>query len=91
MVTFAGFTAFAVGGTEEQCVFPFRYNGVLYNECTKVEDNKPWCSNMTDENDDHVVGQWTYCPLFPGSSHLISMLMRCVTELRETFLKLHTA
>ena len=49
------------------CVFPFRYNGVLYNECT-LEGNAPgetvpWCSTMTDSNDNHVGGQgkWGFC------------------------------
>ena len=51
----------------ESCVFPFRFRGVLYNECTfegnAPEDTEPWCSTLTDSNDDHVSGQgkWGFC------------------------------
>ena len=49
------------------CVFPFRFNGVLYNECTldgnSPGETVPWCSTMTDSNDNHVGGQgkWGFC------------------------------
>ena len=44
--------------TEEgsDCVFPFRYRGILYNKCTKVEDTKLWCSTQTMYNDHHIAG-----------------------------------
>ena len=53
-----------VGGrvTGKPCVFPFRYNGVLYNECTKVFDTKLWCSTSTNSSNDHQSGNWGYCP-----------------------------
>ena len=38
------------------CVFPFRYNGALYNGCSTVDDTKLWCSTKTDSDDDHAQG-----------------------------------
>ena len=60
-------------GANKPCIFPFRYNGVTYNTCTLVssDENKPWCSTLVDENNNHVPGGGHYgdcgpkCPL-PG-------------------------
>ena len=63
-------------GANKPCIFPFRYNGVSYNTCTldsADEENKPWCSTLVDENNNHVPGGGHYgdcgpkCPL-PGRS-----------------------
>merc|ERR1712142_812663 len=49
------------------CIFPFRWRGITYNECTWVEyhntEYKPWCSTMVDENGAHIGGQgkWGNC------------------------------
>ena len=49
------------------CVFPFRFEGVLHKECTFVGnypgETEPWCSTLTNSNDDHVGGQgnWGFC------------------------------
>ena len=36
----------------EFCVFPFRYNGIVYNSCTYVDSKRgaqgPWCSTKTN-------------------------------------------
>ena len=64
-------------GANNPCVFPFRYNGVFYNECTLVaaDDNKPWCSTRVYDNGTHVSGGGHYgncgprCPL-PGRSFI---------------------
>ena len=51
----------------KSCVFPFRFNGVVYNECTfdgnAAGETEPWCSTLTDSNNDHVGGQgnWGFC------------------------------
>ena len=42
-------------------MFPFKYGGVLYNECTKVEDTKLWCSTKTDSGNNHQTGNWGHC------------------------------
>merc|ERR1719153_1582795 len=46
------------------CAFPFNFMGVSHTGCTTIDgDTTPWCSTMTDENNDHVsgVGAWGYC------------------------------
>ncbi len=47
------------------CIFPFAYDGVIYNNCTEVNDpdNKAWCSTKVDENGNHVKsgGFWGHC------------------------------
>merc|ERR1719282_261967 len=39
----------------DECVFPFTYQDTKYNECTSVDDVKPWC--FTDLRS----GEWGYC------------------------------
>ena len=52
----------------QQCVFPFNFDGVTYDGCIFVGtaypgETRPWCSTQTDGNGDHVMGQgkWGYC------------------------------
>ena len=59
-------TCMATSGPAEgsACVFPFNFMGVSHFGCTTIDgDTTPWCSTMTDENNDHVsgVGAWGYC------------------------------
>ena len=44
------------------CVFPFKYKGKTYTECTGVnhQDNV-WCSTKVDSNDNYMAGQWKNC------------------------------
>ena len=47
-----------------KCVFPFRFNGTVYNHCTDAgEPGKYWCSTKTYQDGTHVggQGQWGYC------------------------------
>ncbi|CAL4168726.1 unnamed protein product [Meganyctiphanes norvegica] len=46
---------------ESGCVFPFRYNDMVFYRCTTVDANEPWCSTMTDSSANHVRGKWKYC------------------------------
>ena len=50
------------GNAGKICVFPFNFDGVTYNGCTTVIDDKLWCSTLTN-NGVHVGGQnqWGYC------------------------------
>lgn len=44
------------------CVFPFEYDGVVYNNCTNidnVEDGRDWCASQVDEEGHEE--QWGYC------------------------------
>ena len=60
------------------CIFPFRFNGVDYNECTWdhsfLTGHKAWCSTLVNETGHHVGGQgeWgncgTGCPILPKPS-----------------------
>ena len=55
------------------CVFPFRYKGTVYNECTDVEEGFYWCSTKVEDISDnyayastytkhmHVGGNWGKC------------------------------
>ena len=51
----------------KQCVFPFEFRGVTYNECTfelnEFWEPDPWCSTSTDHIGDHVGerGNWGFC------------------------------
>ena len=49
------------------CVFPFKYNDVVYYTCSNankhVTNNKPWCSTLVDQKGTHIggVGAWGNC------------------------------
>ena len=46
----------------QQCVFPFSYEGVTYEHCTSVGNNgTQWCSTEVDENGEYVSGKWGNC------------------------------
>ena len=46
----------------QQCVFPFSYEGVTYEDCTSVGNNgTDWCSTEVDENGEYVSGKWGNC------------------------------
>ena len=48
----------------QACIFPFIFNGVVYNGCTldNAGDNKAWCSVGTDADGVHVHSDWGHCP-----------------------------
>merc|ERR1711894_188117 len=46
------------------CVFPFRYNEIVYNSCTFVATSwgqGPWCSTETNSDGDHQIFNWGFC------------------------------
>jgi hypothetical protein len=54
-------------GSGQHCVFPFKYKGVEYSQCTNADKSTGnWCSIQTDSSGNHVAGQWgncgAYCP-----------------------------
>ena len=44
-----------------ECVFPFTVWGKTYYVCTDRGEPAPWCSTKTDENGEHVTGNWGFC------------------------------
>jgi len=37
----------------QQCVFPFRYKGVVYTQCTSIDQSQPWCSTSVTASGNH--------------------------------------
>ena len=58
---------FSGASAHKPCIFPFRFNGVVYTQCTWVSahltEHKPWCSTEVDESGHHIGGQgkWGNC------------------------------
>ena len=54
-----------VGGGKigSSCVFPFSWQGMIYNGCTTWNGMSPWCSTLVDDDGIHVGGggYWGYC------------------------------
>ena len=50
--------------SNQECIFPFIFNGVVYNGCTldNAGDNKAWCSVGTDADGVHINSDWGHCP-----------------------------
>ena len=48
----------------KSCQFPFKYDGITYNQCTTDgnEENETlaWCSTKVDNSGNHVAGQGKY-------------------------------
>jgi len=49
------------GPYNQACVFPFRYNGVTYEDCTTANSNVKWCSTKTDATNAHMSNYWGNC------------------------------
>ena len=59
------------GGTEAargQCLFPFTYNGTVYNECTTAGRDRPWCAVTGGRITDSFF-RWGYCTGQVRSGH----------------------
>merc|ERR1711936_563242 len=50
------------------CVFPFKYKGVEYTQCSYVESPVPWCATMTASQGTVVTGRWGDCQISSTSS-----------------------
>ena len=51
------------GGNQpnRSCVFPFSFEGTVYEGCIIVGDDTSWCSTEVDSDGHHVGGEWGYC------------------------------
>ena len=49
--------------SNKKCIFPFKFKGTEYIECTTVEseNNQPWCASEVDRNGNVVNGKWEDC------------------------------
>ena len=47
----------------KKCVFPFKYKGTTYSQCTKVDTDNgvPWCATSVDHNGIVRNSQWSDC------------------------------
>lgn len=56
-----------IGGPSSNtaCVFPFGFNGVIFNECTfeQAIEDAAWCSTEVDSRGNHLAiqGKWGFC------------------------------
>ena len=39
----------------EPCLFPFKYKGKTYNQCTKEGSKRPWCATKVDDNENVIM------------------------------------
>lgn len=49
------------GVFDRECIFPFIYQGVEYNQCTTIGEPRPWCSLETTAENVHVTGNFGFC------------------------------
>ena len=43
------------------CVFPFIYQRRIFDRCTSIDGDAPWCSVGVDSSGVHISGLWEYC------------------------------
>ena len=71
---------------EEQCVFPFIYEGKTYNQCIHAGNRWPttaWCSTKVDNNSEYIHGQYgrckdPNCKQLPGKCFNLIKIVLCV-------------
>jgi len=51
---------FVCTSNDTPCIFPFRYLGEFYSQCTSSSDRRPWCATAVDKKD-HQILSWGYC------------------------------
>ena len=57
-------TCRTVGPESKLCIFPFKYDGNIYNQCTAKDSDLgvPWCATEVEEDDNHVIdNEWGDC------------------------------
>merc|ERR1711936_813148 len=64
------------------CVFPFKYKGVEYTQCSYAESPVPWCATMTDSQGTVVTGRWGDCQTSSTSSSGPQTGQSCVFPFR---------
>ncbi|XP_052442128.1 cation-independent mannose-6-phosphate receptor [Carassius gibelio] len=71
-----GDTCPQVTDKNEVCVFPFKYNGESYNECTTagMTDGRKWCATTSDYVKDQ---KWGFCSSAPRGKRQSSILFSC--------------
>ena len=79
-----------------ECIFPFRYEGVTHNACTKhgIEDTEyePWCSTKVDKSGIHVSGggHWgdcgPECPFEPGTYTIVFFALIAIMAIYSTMI-----
>ena len=52
---------------DQGCIFPFVYEGEVYNDCTTVGDDRAWCSVEVNEKNEHSYGSCFLLPAEPVS------------------------
>ena len=65
----------------QPCKFPFKWNDVEYEACTKVDDknDKPWCGTVSTVSGD---GEWAHCDMSSACEGLILILILQTTRVQ---------
>ena len=43
------------------CVFPFKYKGIAFSDCTTADYSHPWCPLAVDNGGNYIHGAWGEC------------------------------
>ena len=65
----------AAGRDGSECVFPFKYKGTTYKQCTKVDSEEAWCAFGIDANTEVPTDglHWGDCsPGCPGTGYIVT-------------------
>ena len=63
---------------DEPCVFPFIYEGDVYQKCTAKSHDQHWCFTKINEDGIGVGGQWGNCGLGCESIYTFKQLITLV-------------
>jgi alkaline phosphatase D len=54
---------------QRECILPFIYEGVTYDDCTTDNDDNLWCATFVDSVGNYFPGEWGYC--LPETDELV--------------------
>jgi alkaline phosphatase D len=77
------------GEFDNECNFPFKFGGVVYDDCTSDGSEAPWCSIETETNGNHIDGRWGNCipedqELVPRSMQSYGTSCKCTNQYHHT-------
>ena len=75
------------GVYQRECQFPFKYEGVEYDDCIMGTEDTPWCATLVDAERNYMSGDWGYC--LPEGDELVPRANITVSNEKSCYEALH--
>jgi alkaline phosphatase D len=75
------------GVFQHECKFPFKSEGIEYNDCISTNEEVPWCATIVDSENNYFPGDWGYC--LPEDQELVPRANITASGENSCYEKLH--